>query len=116
MRQDAAARLAMLSQVSIMKTYGKTENINRYEELLNPEDGIDLSFLEEDNDMLFDKLFDSIRSSPLGKLLSVMSTLPEVRTEKVEHARRQINQPEECWDMRMDMALDRVLEELIIEE
>jgi hypothetical protein len=116
LRQDAAARLAMLSQVSIMETYGKTENINRYEELLGPEDGIDLSFLEEDNDMLLDKLFDSIHSSPLGKLLSVMSTLPEVRTEKVEHARRQINQPEECWDIKMDMALDRVLEELIIEE
>ena len=69
-----------------------------------------------DSDLLVEKLIDSMKSSPLGRLLGVISTLPEVRTEKVERARRQINQPEECWDTKMDLALDRVLEELIFEE
>lgn len=83
---------------------------------MNAPDMADLSFLEEDTDVLTEKLLDSMRSSPLSRLLSVISTLPEVRLEKVERARRQIDQPEECWEMKMDMALDRVLEELIIEE
>lgn len=99
-----------------MQASDKTKNTNRLNEFITASGRTDLSFLEEDADMLAEKLLDSMRSNPLSRLLSVISTLPEVRTEKVEHARRQINQPEECWDMKMDMALDRVLEELIIEE
>ena len=77
---------------------------------------MDVSFLQENVDLLAEKLLENMKPNPLNRLLSVISTLPEVRIEKVEHARRQINQPEECWDMKMDMALDRVLEELIFEE
>jgi hypothetical protein len=99
-----------------MQASDKTNNINRYHELLNAPDRTDLSFLEEETDMLTEKLLLSMQSSPLSRLLTAISTLPEVRVEKVERARRQINQPEECWDTKIDLALDRVLEELIIEE
>lgn len=92
----------------------QTENAERYEEVLRAADRMDLSFLEEtDTDVLVEKLFDSMQCSPLGRLLKVISTLPEVRAEKVENARRQIAQPDECLETRMDLALDRVLEELI---
>lgn len=95
-----------------MKTTKDTDN--RYNEVLRAADRMDLSFLEEtDTDVLVEKLFDSMQCSPLGKLLKVISALPEVRVEKVEHARRQIEQPEECLETKMDLALDRVLEELI---
>jgi hypothetical protein len=99
-----------------MQASDKTKNTNRYNELVNASDRADLSFLEEDTAMLTERLLNSMQSSPLSRLLSVISTLPEVRIEKVERARRQIDQPEECWETKMDMALDRVLEELIIEE
>lgn len=92
----------------------QTENAERYEEVLRGADRMDLSFLEEtETDVLVEKLFDSMQCSPLGRLLKIISTLPEVRAEKVEHARRQIAQPDECLETRMDLALDRVLEELI---
>ena len=85
--------------------------------MLNKQESLDDSILDGyDTDFLVEKLLDSMKSSPLGRLLGVISTLPEVRTEKVERARRQINQPEECWDTKMDLALDRVLEELIFDE
>ena len=85
--------------------------------MLNTQESLDDSILDGyDTDFLVEKLLDSMKSSPLGRLLGVISTLPEVRTEKVERARRQINQPEECWDTKMDLALDRVLEELIFDE
>ena len=92
----------------------QTDNVKRYEEVLRTADRMDLSFLEEtETDVLVEKLFDSMQCSPLGRLLKVISTLPEVRAEKVEYARRQISQPDECLETRMDIALDRVLEELI---
>ena len=92
----------------------QTDSAKRYEELLRTADRMDLSFLEEtETDVLVEKLFDSMQCSPLGKLLKVISTLPEVRIEKVEHARRQIELSDECLESKMDLALDRVLEELI---
>jgi hypothetical protein len=99
-----------------MQASDKTEKTNRYNQFANATDRIDSSFLEEDTDTLTEKLLDSMRSNPLSRLLSAIATLPEVRLEKVERARRQIDQPEECWDTKIDLALDRVLEELIIEE
>lgn len=97
-----------------MKTTKDTQAANRYKEMLRDADRVDLSFLEEtETDVLVEKLFDSMQCSPLGRLLKVISAMPEVRVEKVEHARRQIEQPEECLETRMDLALDRVLEELI---
>ena len=92
----------------------QTDNAKRYEEVLMTADRMDLSFLEEtETDVLVEKLFDSMQCSPLGKLLKLISALPEVRVEKVEHARRQIERPDECLETKMDLALDRVLEELI---
>ena len=75
-------------------------------------------FLEApmDSDFLAESLLENMNASPLGKLLRVIGTLPEVRYEKVHRARRLIHQPDSAeLDARMDVALDRVLEELIIE-
>jgi len=95
----------------------KTDTIKMYEEALRTADRMDVSFLEdEEMDVLVEKLFNSMQCSPLGRLLKVISTLPEVRAEKVEYARRQVAQPDECLDSKMDLALDRVLEELIVDE
>lgn len=93
------------------------ESIERFEHLLSGADRLDYSLLEDaDTDLLIEKLIDSMQCSPLGRLLNVISSLPEVRTEKVEQARRQIHQPDACWDTRMSLALDRVLEEMVFEE
>ena len=94
-----------------------TESLERIEQLLKTSDRFDYSYLEQaDTDLLVEKLINSMQSSPLGRLLKVISTLPEVRKEKVEQARKQLHQPEECWDTKMDLALDKVLEELIFDE
>ena len=99
-----------------MQASDKTEKTDRHSQLVNASERADLSFLEEDVDTLTEKLLDSMRSNPLNRLLSVIAALPEVRMEKVQHARMQLDQPEECWDTKIDLALDRVLEELIAEE
>lgn len=92
----------------------QTDSTKRFKDVLRTADRMDFSLLSEtETDALVEQLFDSMQCSPLGRLLKLISTLPEVRTDKVEHARRQIEQPEECLETRMDLALDRVLEELI---
>lgn len=78
----------------------------------------DRMFIEEpaDSDFLAESLLDNMNASPLGKLLKVIGTLPEVRYEKVERGRRLVDQPDSAeLDAQMDVALDRVLEELMTE-
>jgi hypothetical protein len=118
-RRDAAGCCDLTGhafQVDKMNTSKDTQtnNVERYEEVLRAADRMDLSFLEEtETDVLVEKLFDSMQCSPLGRLLKIISTLPEVRAEKVEHARREVELSDECLESKMDLALDRVLEELI---
>ncbi len=71
---------------------------------------------QADSDFLADSLLENMNASPLGQLLKVIGSLPEVRIEKVDRARRMISQTDSGeLDAQMDIALDRVLEELIIE-
>jgi len=46
----------------------------------------------------------------------LIASLPEVRREKVLHARQQIRENGPELENRLDAAMDRVLEELIFEE
>jgi hypothetical protein len=59
-----------------------------------------------------ERLIRHIETNPIGKLLELIAALPEVRYDKIEHARRQLSLSEEALDARLDLALDRVLEEL----
>ncbi len=61
------------------------------------------------------ELLDDICTTPLGRLLKLISSLPEIRDEKVSFVRRQISQGEYNLNDNLDTAIDRVLEELIME-
>ena len=94
-----------------------SKHTNRIEALVNDEllgtrSGMD----QADADFLAESLLEEMNDNPLGNLLKVIGTLPEVRYEKVNRARRMIAEPEnEVFQARMDVALDRVLEELMTE-
>ena len=60
-----------------------------------------------------DGLLDNINSTPLGRLLKLIGSLPDIRYEKVQTARDHIDLGQyDCPDT-LDEALDRVLEELV---
>ncbi|MBN1457177.1 MAG: flagellar biosynthesis anti-sigma factor FlgM [Sedimentisphaerales bacterium] len=59
------------------------------------------------------KVYNTMASSPLGRLLGIISTLPEIRQEKVLSVRRQINSGQYNITDNLDLALDMVLEEFI---
>ncbi len=61
------------------------------------------------------EVLESIHSTPLGRLLRMIGSLPEIRHEKVFDVRRQISHGQYDLSDNLDVALDRVLEELIAE-
>ena len=71
--------------------------------------------LKNDDDFLSGRLFENLNSTPLGRLLKIIASLPEIRQEKVVNARHRINRTEYETGTKLDMALDKVLEELIAE-
>ena len=62
-----------------------------------------------------DEFFDSINSTPLGRLLKLIAAMPEIRQNKVSQLRTQISDGQYDINHNLDEALDRVLEELIAE-
>jgi len=55
---------------------------------------------------------DEVEISDVGRFLSYLSQLPQVRTEKVEALRRQIEQDEYDVDGKIDEIIDALLEDV----
>ncbi|HOQ05975.1 MAG TPA: hypothetical protein PKY88_12270 [Anaerohalosphaeraceae bacterium] len=68
------------------------------------------------DELLGEPMLEHLHANPIGRLLQLIASLPEVRQEKVLRARREIAENNLDMDRRLDAALDRILEELIIEE
>jgi hypothetical protein len=79
------------------------------QEWMNPLE-IDLS---QDKDMVMEQILDNIHHTPLGQVLKKIASLPEVRRKKVLQLRREITMGKYELADRLDMALDKVLEDLI---
>jgi len=69
--------------------------------------------LDTNDDTVPDEILENISSTPIGKLLGKIASLPETRKEKILNVRQQLNQGEYDVTSRLDVALDKVLEELI---
>lgn len=91
-------------------SYSDMENVRRQVE--QEIEKMDLIWSEEVN---HDQPFDHMLENPIGRLLKIIACLPEIRHEKVLRARKQLLQRNRDLDDHLDMALDRVLEELIAE-
>jgi hypothetical protein len=75
------------------------------------------SRLEDDNllaeqDLLMEQILENINTTPIGQVLKKIATLPEVRKEKVLDLRQQLSKGKYRLNERLDIALDRVLEDL----
>jgi len=56
---------------------------------------------------------DHVEISPLGQMLDGIGQLPEIRHEKVEEIRRQIAADTYETSEKLELAFDRMLEELM---
>ncbi|HOK66781.1 MAG TPA: hypothetical protein PK054_08785 [Anaerohalosphaeraceae bacterium] len=96
------------------KMHQQSSNSRRVPEM-NETSGQEWVNLDLD-DLLQEPLLEHLQANPIGRLLQLIASLPEVRQEKVLRARREIAENSPDMERRLDAALDRILEELIIEE
>ncbi len=68
--------------------------------------------LDCDEDMLIEHILENINNTPIGQVLKQIASLPEVRREKILEVRHQLTEGEYNLNERLDVALDKVLEDL----
>ncbi len=66
----------------------------------------------DDKDLLMEQILENINTTPIGQVLKKIASLPEVRKEKVLNVRRQLTEGKYDLNNRLDIALDKVLEDL----
>lgn len=59
-----------------------------------------------------EQILENINTTPIGQVLKKIALLPEVRKEKILEVRRQLTEGQYDLNDRLDVALDRVLEDL----
>jgi hypothetical protein len=68
--------------------------------------------LAPDEDLFMEQILENINTTPIGQVLKKIASLPEIRKEKVLEVRRQLTEGRYNLNGRLDIALDRVLEDL----
>lgn len=66
-----------------------------------------------EQDLLMEQILENINTTPIGQVLKKIASLPQLRKEKVLHVRRQLTEGKYDLNGRLDIALDKVLEDLI---
>lgn len=64
------------------------------------------------NDLLMERILENIHKTPMGQVLERIASLPGVRKEKVLDVRRRLTEGEYDLSPRLDIALEKVLEDL----
>jgi len=79
---------------------------------LNAENGFNEESLAADSDLVMEQILDNINSTPIGQVLKKIASLPEVSQKRILGLRQEITKGSYDLNGRLDVALDRVLEEL----
>ena len=86
---------------------------DNFEQQERPQDSAD-EILPEDEDLIMEKILENINNTPIGQVLKKIASLPEVRKEKVLNVRHQLTEGHYDVNKRLDIALDKVLEDLVM--
>jgi hypothetical protein len=65
-----------------------------------------------EEDLIMEQILNNITTTPIGQVLKKIASLPEVRQEKILNLRRQLTEGKYNLNERLDVVLDKVLEEL----
>jgi len=68
--------------------------------------------LAGDEDLIMEQILENINTTPIGQVLKKIASLPEVRKEKILNVRRQLTEGKYDLNERLNIALDKVLEDL----
>lgn len=65
-----------------------------------------------DDDLLMEEILTNINTTPIGKVLKRIATLPECRQEKVLDVRQQLTKGDYDLNERLDIVLEKVLSDI----
>ncbi|MFQ5772688.1 MAG: flagellar biosynthesis anti-sigma factor FlgM [bacterium] len=68
--------------------------------------------LAPDEDLIMEQILENLDTTPIGKVLKRIASLPEVRKQKVLDVRRRLTEGKYDLSKRLDVAIDKVLEDL----
>ncbi len=91
----------MLDFGSKSRYKGQNRKVNPVEDSLAP-----------DKDLIMEQILENLNTTPIGKVLKKIASLPEVRKEKVLDVRQQLTEGKYEFNEHLDVALDKVLEDL----
>jgi len=67
---------------------------------------------EINNDLLMEKILQNITSTPIGKVLKAIAELPDTRKQKIIDVRKRLVEGRYDLGERLDIALEKVLEDI----
>ena len=68
--------------------------------------------LAAENDLIMEQILENLNATPLGQVLKNIASLPEIRQQKILNVRRQLTEDKYDLNERLEIALDKVLEDL----
>jgi len=68
--------------------------------------------LAPDKDLVMEQILENLNATPIGQVLKKITSLPEVRQDKILNVRRQLTEGKYEINEHLDIALDKVLEDL----
>ena len=92
----------------------RTEETKKHSLLDKSESTIVDTTFDKDGDDLMEAILDNLNNTPIGRVLKRISELPEIRRGKVLELRKQLTEGKYELSDRLDYALDRVLEDLMV--
>jgi hypothetical protein len=98
---------SLTDKVTMMSDFARKDWFEDQQNSFEPLDG-----LTADEDMLMEQILDNMNRTPIGQVLKKIASLPEVRRKKILHVRRQLSEGRYDLSERLDLALEKVLDDL----
>ena len=76
-------------------------------------DSIGDELFSNNQDLFMEQVLENLNTTPIGKVLKRIASLPEMRQKKVLNVRKRLSAGHYELNERLDVAMDKVLEDLI---
>ena len=89
-------------------------DFTRNNRFTNSTNDIDSAFdgLTAENDLLMEQILENMNNTSIGQVLKKIAALPDARRQKVLRVRRQLTEGKYELNERLDLALEKVLDDL----
>jgi hypothetical protein len=104
----------LADKVVIMPDFTRNNRFTNPSEASEATNDFDSAFdgLTLDDDLLMEQILENMNNTPIGQVLKKIASLPDARRQKVLRVRRQLTEGRYELNERLDLALEKVLDDL----